>query len=61
MQPLGHVAGLGAAVVGSLSTAIALLLGGLIGQLYNGTILPLVAGFALLSFLSLPVMRWARS
>ncbi len=58
MQPLGHIAGVGAAVVGSLSTFVALLLGTLIGQAYNGTILPLVAGFALLSIAAMGVMKW---
>jgi DHA1 family bicyclomycin/chloramphenicol resistance-like MFS transporter len=58
MEPLGHIAGMGAAVVGSLSTFISLLLGTLIGQSYNGTILPLVGGFALLSTTAIVVMRW---
>ncbi len=49
MEPLGHIAGIGAAVVGSLSTFIAMPVGILIGRLYNGNILPLVAGFAILS------------
>jgi DHA1 family bicyclomycin/chloramphenicol resistance-like MFS transporter len=61
MEPLGHIAGVGAAVVGSLSTLISLLLGTLIGQSYNGTVLPLVGGFALLSVASVGVMRWAES
>lgn len=59
MEPLGHIAGVGAAVVGSLSTLISVPLGTLIGQSYNSTILPLVGGFAILSTLSLVVMRWA--
>ncbi|MCB0155677.1 MAG: multidrug effflux MFS transporter [Anaerolineae bacterium] len=58
MEPLGHIAGVGAAVVGSLSTLISLLLGTAIGQSYNGTILPLIGGFALLSVASLLVMSW---
>ncbi len=61
MEPLGHIAGVGAAVVGSLSTLISLVLGTIIGQSYNGTVLPLVAGFAILSAASLVVMRWAES
>jgi DHA1 family bicyclomycin/chloramphenicol resistance-like MFS transporter len=44
MQPLGHLAGVGAAIVGSFSTLISTLLGTVIGQSYNGTILPLVIG-----------------
>lgn len=61
MEPLGHIAGVGAAVVGSVSTFISLLLGTLIGQSYNGTVLPLVGGFALLGAASLVVMRWAEA
>jgi DHA1 family bicyclomycin/chloramphenicol resistance-like MFS transporter len=59
MEPLGHIAGVGAAVVGSLSTFIAVPIGTVIGQGYNGTVLPLVGGFAILSVLSMLVMRWA--
>ena len=59
MEPLGKVAGIGAAVVGALSTLISALLGTLIGQSYNGTILPLVMGLAVLSGLSLLVVRLA--
>lgn len=59
MEPLGHIAGVGAAVVGSLSTFLSAILGGLIGQSYNGTVLPLVGGFALLSLLALVIMMWA--
>ncbi|MCB0193518.1 MAG: multidrug effflux MFS transporter [Anaerolineae bacterium] len=58
MEPLGHIAGIGAAVVGSLSTFIAVMLGLVIGQNYNGTVLPIITGFALLGVSSLMVMRW---
>jgi MFS transporter, DHA1 family, multidrug resistance protein len=61
MEPLGHLAGIGAALVGSLSTFISMPLGTIIGQSYNGTVLPLVAGIALLSGLSILVVRWAES
>jgi DHA1 family bicyclomycin/chloramphenicol resistance-like MFS transporter len=61
MQPLGHLAGVGAAVVGSLSTLISTLLGTVIGQSYNGTVLPLVIGMALLTGVSIFIIRWATS
>ncbi len=61
MEPLGHVAGTGSAFVGSVSTLIAVAAGAVIGQSYNGTVLPLVAGFALMSLLSLIMMRWAEA
>ena len=61
MEPLGQVAGIGAAVVGALSTMISTLLGTLIGQSYNGTVLPLVIGLGVLSGLSMLVVRWAEA
>jgi DHA1 family bicyclomycin/chloramphenicol resistance-like MFS transporter len=61
MQSVGHIAGVAAAVVGSLTTFISLALGTAIGQAYNGTVLPLVGGFALLGLGSLGVMRWAEA
>lgn len=59
MEPLGHVAGTGSAVVGGGSMMISLVLGTVIGQSYNGTVLPLIAGFAVLSALAILAARWA--
>ena len=61
MEPLGHIAGVGAAVVGSLSTFISVPLGVYIGASYDGTVLPLIAGFAVLCTASLFMMRWIGS
>jgi DHA1 family bicyclomycin/chloramphenicol resistance-like MFS transporter len=61
MEPLGHLAGMGAAVVGSLSRLISMSLGTIIGQSYNGTLIPLIAGLALLSGLAMLAVRWADS
>ncbi len=59
MQPLGHIAGTGAAIVGATSMLISLVLGTWIGQSYNGTVLPLVIGFAALSACAMLVSWWA--
>lgn len=59
MEPLGHIAGIGAAVVGSFATFLATPLGMAIGQAYNGTVTPLVTGFAVLGLTALALMRWA--
>lgn len=61
MEPLGHLAGIGAAVVGSVSTLIQMPLGTFIGQNYNGTVIPLVAGLAVLSAMCIVVIRWAEA
>lgn len=59
MEPLGHIAGVAAAVIGSLTTFISVPLGTLIGRAYDGTVLPLIAGFAALGLASIAAMRWA--
>src|SRR5215831_11965390 len=61
MQPLGHIAGIGAAVVGGSQTLISLALGTVIGQSYDGTVLPLVAGFAVLTALAIAVIQLAEA
>ena len=61
MESLGHLAGIGAAVVGSLSTLISIPLGIVIGQSYSGTVFPLVIGIGVLSGLSILVVRWTES
>lgn len=61
MEPLGRLAGMGAAVVGSLSTLIQVPLGTFIGRNYNGTIIPLIVGIAVLAVLSIVVINWAES
>lgn len=61
MEPLAARAGMGASVVGSVSTLISLLLGAWIGQSYNGTVFPLVGGFALLSGLGRGLFQWIDS
>jgi MFS transporter, DHA1 family, multidrug resistance protein len=59
MEPLGHIAGVAAAVIGTITSLMSLTLGTLIGQSYDGTVLPLIAGFAVLGLGSLALMRWA--
>ncbi len=59
MEPLGHMAGLGAAFVGALSTFISLPLGWAVGHFFDGGVLPLVSGFALCGIASYAMLRWA--
>lgn len=61
MEPLGHMAGLGAALIGSISTIISLPLGWGIGYSFSGGVTPLVAGFAVMAGLSLLVMWWTEA
>jgi len=58
MEPLGHIAGLGSAVVGSVSTLMSVMLGIIVAGAYDGTVLPLVTGFSVLSILASITMFW---
>ena len=59
LEPLGHIAGIGAAIVGSLSTFFSMGLGWLIGRAYDETLLPLLGSFTVLGLVSLLIMKWA--
>jgi len=59
MEPLKHMAGIGAAIIGSLSNFISSLAGALVGRCYDGSILPLASGFVILGILTALAMQWA--
>lgn len=58
MEPLGHIAGVAAGVVSSVTTFMSLILGTIIGQAFDGTIKPLIAGLTILGLFSLAAMYW---
>ncbi|MCC5955421.1 MAG: multidrug effflux MFS transporter [Natronohydrobacter sp.] len=60
MQPLGHMAGIGASVVMSFSTVCAALISLPISLAYDGTPLPLIAGMMLCAAMALALMLLAR-
>ena len=49
MEPLGHVAGTAASAQGCIQTVGGAIIGALIGQAFNGTVLPLALGYCGLS------------
>jgi DHA1 family bicyclomycin/chloramphenicol resistance-like MFS transporter len=59
MEPMGRIAGIAAAVTGALSSLVALALGTAIGFLYDGTVIPLAAGFAFCNGLAFLLSEWA--
>ena len=59
MQPLGHIAGVGAALVALISTLISVPLGGLIGYAFDGTLYVLLGSFALFGAATFGAIRWA--
>ena len=60
MEPMGDVAGMASAIIGAASSVISLCLGTLIGQLYDGTLVPIAAGFTLLGAISWLLIRSER-
>lgn len=58
MEPMGHIAGAAAAANGFAGTTLAGFFGGVIGRFYDGTTLPIVAGFACLGIGALATVLW---
>lgn len=55
MEPLGHIAGIGAAINGFISTVMAVPIANYIGSFVNTTALPLFVGFSIFGLISLLV------
>jgi DHA1 family bicyclomycin/chloramphenicol resistance-like MFS transporter len=53
MEPMGHIAGMAASIIGSLTSLLSVLAGGLVSQHYDGTVLPLVIGYAVIGVMAL--------
>ena len=58
LEPLGHIAGMAASVMGALATVGGAVLGAVIGQVFDGTPVPLILSAAALSGLGAIVMIW---
>ncbi|MCX7559991.1 multidrug effflux MFS transporter [Sulfitobacter sp. F26204] len=58
MEPLGKMAGLGAAVVGALSTFVSLPVGFLLTESFDDSVAPMVAGFGIAAVACLVLGRW---
>jgi MFS transporter, DHA1 family, multidrug resistance protein len=59
LEPMGRIAGVAAAITGSLSGLIALGFGTPLGRAYDGTVLPVLGGFVLASVSALAVTEGA--
>ena len=53
MEPMGHIAGSAAALIGSTTSLISVVVGTAIGRAYDGTVIPFVAGVACLTLAAL--------
>jgi DHA1 family bicyclomycin/chloramphenicol resistance-like MFS transporter len=63
MEPVGHIAGMAAAISGTLSSLVAIGIGTWIGQQYDGTVMPLVYGFLSMGVVAMLLsegVEWAK-
>lgn len=56
MEPLGHIAGSASSVLGTISFTGGAIMGSLVGQAFNGTIIPLAAAFTLFGVVALAII-----
>ncbi|MDX0807365.1 MFS transporter [Sinorhizobium medicae] len=61
LEPMGHLAGTATAITGFVSTTGGALIGGAVGQLFNGTLQPLFGGYALFGVLTILATLWAEN
>ncbi|MCE3254247.1 MAG: Bcr/CflA family drug resistance efflux transporter, partial [Cellvibrio sp.] len=61
MEPMGHVAGIASAIIGASSSIISMLIGTAIGQMYDGTLVPVTSGFFILGIVALIILQLARN
>lgn len=59
MEPLAHIADVGAAVIGCLASLLSSVLGMIVGRCFDGTTLPLAIGFVFCGMLTATFMYWA--
>jgi DHA1 family bicyclomycin/chloramphenicol resistance-like MFS transporter len=59
LEPMGRIAGMAAAISGALSSLVAIVTGSIVGQMYDGTVVPLAAGFTVLGLAALALTEWA--
>ena len=60
MEPIGHIAGIGAAITGFISTMMAVPISVYIGKFVDQKALPLFIGFVICSFLSVLIIIYLR-
>jgi DHA1 family bicyclomycin/chloramphenicol resistance-like MFS transporter len=61
MEPLGAIAGTASSFTGFYTTLIGALLGGIVGQAFDGTVLPLAVGYLSFSILTVLVVLWTEN
>jgi DHA1 family bicyclomycin/chloramphenicol resistance-like MFS transporter len=58
LEPLGHIAGTASSLIGVVTLTIANVIAGLVGQAYDGTVVPLAAAFGIGGLLASVAVIW---
>jgi MFS transporter, DHA1 family, multidrug resistance protein len=61
LEPMGHIAGMAAAISGAMSSLMAILFGGLAARYYDGSITPIALSFVVYAALAYATIRWAEA
>jgi DHA1 family bicyclomycin/chloramphenicol resistance-like MFS transporter len=61
LEPMGHIAGMAAAVSGAMSSLMAILFGGAAARLYDGSVTPIGIAFVVYAGLALLTIKWAEA
>ncbi len=61
MEPMGHVAGMAAAISGFISSLMAVIFGGIAGRLYDGTLYPITIAFVIFGVFMWLTTEWAEA
>jgi MFS transporter, DHA1 family, multidrug resistance protein len=59
LEPMGHIAGMAAAVSGAMSSLMAITLGGSAARLYDGSVTPIAISFVVYAVAALATITWA--
>jgi DHA1 family bicyclomycin/chloramphenicol resistance-like MFS transporter len=58
LEPMGHIAGTASSVINTVSVSGGALIGGIIGQLYDGTVVPMATGYLILAIIAIIAAFW---
>lgn len=56
MEPMGHIAGMAASVIGGVSTVVAALIASPVGLLFDGSVTPLIGAVLVFAGIGLALM-----
>lgn len=59
LEPMGEIAGSASAVIGTIQSIISVTVGLFIGQMYDGTLMPLIMGFAFMGVATVMALYFA--